>query len=174
MMGNYKFPSMDRGYMAPGGQSTFKDNDGKYYIVYHQRFDGGGENHEPRIHQMFLNEDNWFVAAPFQTSGESLSEEGHTNADICGTYYMLGHGVGINSNLIEAEASTFSTDGTFSGDKNGTFEVKEGTNYITITMDGVEYKGVIVDMTDEAGNNTRCFMAVGTNNKTIWGVHYMK
>lgn len=62
--------------MAPGGQSTFQDDDGKYYITYHQRFDDGTEYHEPRVHQMYTNEDGWFVAAPFATMGETLSERG--------------------------------------------------------------------------------------------------
>ena len=175
MMGNYKFPSMNKGYMAPGGQSTFTDKDGKRYVVYHQRFDNGSESHEPRIHQMFLNEDGWFVAAPFQTNGEALSDEGYTDSDICGTYYIVNHGVGVNANLIEAVPTVFSTDGTFTGEKyEGTFAVTEGTDFITVTIDGVSYKGVIVDMVDEAGNNTRCFTAVGSNNKTIWGVHYVR
>ncbi len=34
--------------------------------------------------------------------------------------------------------------------KSGTYEVKEGTDYITITLDGVVYKGGIMEMTDEA------------------------
>ena len=57
MMGNYTFPSLNYTYMAPGGQSTFQDDDGKYYITYHQRFDDGTEYHEPRVHQMYTNED---------------------------------------------------------------------------------------------------------------------
>ena len=28
-------------------------------------------------------------------------------------------------------------------------------------------------MTDEAGNNTMCFSAIGENNETIWGVKYL-
>ena len=56
--------------------STFQDDDGKYYITYHQRFDDGTEYHEPRVHQMYKNEDGWFIAAPFDTMGETLSEKG--------------------------------------------------------------------------------------------------
>lgn len=64
-MGNYLFPSLKTAYMAPGHNSAIKDEDGKYYLVYHQRFDNGSEYHEPRVHQMFLNQDGWFVAAAF-------------------------------------------------------------------------------------------------------------
>ncbi len=41
--------------------------------------------------------------------------------------------------------------------KSGTYEVKEGTDYITITLDGVVYKGVLMEMTDEAENPVFCF-----------------
>lgn len=37
MMGNYTFPSLTQTYMAPGGQTAFEDEDGKLYLVYHQR-----------------------------------------------------------------------------------------------------------------------------------------
>ena len=35
--------------MAPGGQTAFEDEDGKLYLVYHQRFAKTGELHEPRV-----------------------------------------------------------------------------------------------------------------------------
>ena len=38
MMGNYTFPSLTQTYMASGGQTAFEDEDGKLYLVYHQRF----------------------------------------------------------------------------------------------------------------------------------------
>ena len=42
-----------------------------------------------------------------------------------------------------------------------------------IVQDGVTYRGVILDMTDEAGNAVRCFMGVGENNQTVWAVMYL-
>lgn len=41
LLGNYIFPSMECGYKSPGHNSAFKDQNGKIYIVYHQRFEGG-------------------------------------------------------------------------------------------------------------------------------------
>ena len=35
------------------------------------------------------------------------------------------------------------------------------------------YTGVVLEMTDEAGNDTMCFSAKGDNNETIWGVKYL-
>ncbi len=172
LMGNYTLPSLNMNYMAPGGQSTFT-SDGKLYIVYHQRFDNGTEYHEPRIHQMAINAEGWPVIFPFQTNGETLSEEGYRTSDIEGTFYLLNHELDISSDVHEAEKTTFS-NGEISGAYSGTYEVEKGTNYITVTIDGVTYSGVLIQMTDEAGNNTLCFSAVGDNNESLWGVHYMQ
>lgn len=174
MMGNYTFPSLNYTYMAPGGQSTFQDDDGKYYITYHQRFDDGTEYHEPRVHQMYTNEDGWFVAAPFATMGETLSEKGYKKSDVSGTFYVVNHGTDISSKIREAEAYTFADGKVTGGEKSGTYEVKEGTDYITITLDGVVYKGVLMEMTDEAENPVFCFSAAGDNEETLWGVQYIK
>lgn len=174
MMGNYTFPSLDCTYMAPGGQSTFTGTDGGHYIVYHQRFGDGTEYHEPRVHQMFLNVDGWYVAAPFATMGETLSAEGYQQTDVTGTFYLVDHGTDISSKVHEAEAYTFS-DGTITGaDVTGTYSVTEGTDDITITLDGKTYQGVLIEMEDEAGNPVLCFSAAGTSNESIWGVKYLK
>ena len=54
----------------------------------------------------------------------------------------------------------------------GTYEVTDGTNYITMNIGETFYKGVMISMQDEAGNNTFCISAVGDNNHSIWGIHY--
>ena len=174
MMGNYTLPSLDVSYMAPGGQSAFTDIDGKMYVVYHQRFDDGTEGHEPRVHQLFVNENGWLVAAPFAASGETLSEKGYRQKDLTGTYYILNHGPGINAKVKKGKEVTLHADGNIDGSLEGSFSVEDGSNYVTVTEDGVDYKGVIIEMDDEARNPVLCFSAVGDNNETIWGVHYLK
>lgn len=174
MIGNYTLPSLDVTYMAPGGQSSFVDKDGKMYMVYHQRFDEGQEYHQPRIHQLFVTEDNWLAMAPFETSGETLSAEGYTTKDICGNFYMINNGLDVSSSKRKVKKATFATDGSFQGEFTGTFAVKEGTNDISFVMDGIIYNGKLIAMKDEAGNDTLCFTAVGENNKTLWGVHYIQ
>jgi len=176
MMGNYNFPSLAWTYMAPGHNSAFIDDDGKMYVVYHQRFDNNTEFHEPRVHQMFRNEENWLVAAPFATMGETLPEEGYEKELLNGTYYMVNHGTDIGSTIHEAAKVELDTSsGTLSGKMSGTFELKEGTPYVTFKSGDDEYKGVFIRMEDEAGNDVMCFTAAGSNNnKTIWGVHYYK
>ncbi|MCI2050033.1 MAG: glycoside hydrolase family 43 protein [Lachnospiraceae bacterium] len=173
MMGNYTFPDMMDTYMAPGGQSAFIDSEsGKMYVVYHQRFKNGTEFHEPRVHQLFANKEGWLVAAPFATSGETLNEKGYTAKYAAGTYYLVDHGTDISRKVHKCETVTLAADGTVSGDESGTWALEKGTPYVTITYGGNTFSGVMVEMTDESGNDTMCLTAAGTNNETVWGVHY--
>lgn len=50
VMGNYKFSSLNRAYMACGHNSVLRDDDGQWYLFYHARFDDGSEYHEVRVH----------------------------------------------------------------------------------------------------------------------------
>ena len=59
------------------------------------------------------------------------------------------------------------------GNFNGSYELEEGTSYMNMVLDDITYSGVVIDMTDEAGNMVRCFMAVGGNNQTVWAVMYI-
>ena len=177
MMGNYTFPSLVYTYMAPGHNSAFVDEDGKMYVVYHQRFKNGTEAHEPRVHQLFRTKSDWLVAAPFATSGETLNEKGYKEKEILGTYYYVNHETDISREVHDYEAITFEEGGKIldaEGKEKGSFELESGTPYVTITLDGQKYEGVMVEMVEEDGNQTMCFTAAGTNNETIWGVHYFK
>lgn len=80
--------------VAQGHNSAFIDDDGKMYLVYHTRFQsdtGIIETHYVRVHQLFLNEDDWLVAAPYEYTGETLSPEGYTMEDMAGTYEFVYH-----------------------------------------------------------------------------------
>ena len=56
----------------------------------------------------------------------------------------------------------------------GSYELEEGTNYIDVRLGDAQFKGVLVDMPDEAGNPTRCLTAVSDNNHALWGVRYLE
>jgi len=173
LMGNYTLPNLNAAYMAPGGQSAYTDEDGKKYVVYHQRFDMGTEYHEPRVHQYFINEEGWPVVAPHATSGESLSENGYDTAALSGTFYLLNHGSAVDAVVNEPLEAHFA-DGVITGDVSGTYTVTEGTNFAQITIDGVTYKGVLVEMMDDTNNATFNFTGIGSNNQSLWGVHYIE
>lgn len=172
LTGNYKLPSLDKAYMATGHNSALIDDDGKMYLVYHTRFNDGGEGHSPRVHQMIVNEDGWPCELPYQTQGETVSENGYEQSEIVGRYFVTNQGTDISSEIANPVILYLNADGTVVGrDSEGTWEAKDGTYYMNITIDGEEYKGVFCQMKDEAGTDVMTFSAVGSN-KSVWGVSY--
>lgn len=173
MAGNYDFPSLDTAYMAPGGQSVFFDEAGDPYMVYHQRFDSGTEYHEPRVHRMYLTEDDWYVMSPFAYTGEESVVNTTDAKAFSGTYYVVNHETDVSNVIHRAEEMTFGTDGSISGASEGSFAVSDD-GVLTVTIADVTYNGVVIRMQDEAGNPVQAFMVTGNNNETLWGVKYLK
>ena len=172
LTGNYKLPSLDKAYMATGHNSALIDDDGKMYLVYHTRFNDGGEGHSPRVHQMLVNEDGWPCELPYQTQGETVSETGYEQSEIIGRYFVINQGTDISKDIANPSILYLNADGTVVGrESEGTWEKKDGTCYMNITIDGEEYKGVFCQMKDEAGTDVMTFSAVGSN-KSVWGVSY--
>lgn len=177
LIGNYIFPSMECGYKSPGHNSAFIDQDGKIYIVYHQRFDMDSEVHEPRVHQLFRTKNGWLTAAPFATEGEMLCPKSYHEAEICGTYYMIEHGLDISSKVRKPVKAEFARGGEiFSGETEGKVLGQyrlEDESRISITIGEVTYESIIVQLNDEAGNPTMCMTGVGSN-QSIWAVRYLQ
>lgn len=171
LSGNYYLPGCKYAYMATGGQSAFQDTDGKQYVCYHSRFDHGDEYHEPCVKQVFLNEEGWPVLAPYTTKGETIAEEGYPKEELTGTYFFINQGKKINADIAQAELVILQEDGTVSGAISGTWEMKAGTCYMTLSYDDVVYSGVFCRMKDEAGTDVMTFTAVG-DNQSVWGVKY--
>lgn len=94
IFGSYDMYGLDQIQVAQGHNSAFVDDDGKIYLVYHTRFQsntGTVEMHQVRVHQMFVNEDGWLVAAPYEYTGETISPEGYAKEDMVGTYEFIYH-----------------------------------------------------------------------------------
>lgn len=190
LMSNYKWSCMDKAQLSQGHNSFLSDEDGHYYVIYHTRFDDGvyenngnqynNEIHEVRVHQMFLNEDGWFVAAPYEYRGEQISEEGYTNKEVIGEYELLVHaldqpymdGATIGGYTYEVPVNiVLNQDGTVTGGVTGTWEMKENSPYMQFTYEGVTYKGVFVEQYQESkeAKKVMTFTALGDNNTCIWG-----
>lgn len=179
LSGNYNLPSLTCAYMATGHNSAFIDEDGKMYVVYHTRFDEGTEYHEPRVKQMFLNEEGWPVILPYATDGETISDTGYDTSKLVGTYYFINQGMKIDSAIAEPTLIELKEDGTVTGtDENGdsfegTWSVTEGTAYMKFSYNDIDYSGVFCEQNDEAGTPVMVFTAAG-KNRSIWGVKYVK
>lgn len=172
LTGNYKLPSIEKAYMATGHNSAFIDDDGKMYLVYHTRFNDGGEGHSPRVHQMLINEDGWPCELPYQTQGETVTESGYDNSEVVGRYFVINQGTDISSDIANPSILYLNADGSVVGrEVTGTWEAKDGSYYMNITIGEEEYKGVFCQMKDEAGTEVMTFSAVGSN-KSVWGVSY--
>lgn len=173
LSGNYKLPSLSKAYMATGHNSAFIDEDGKMYVVYHTRFNDGGEGHSPRVHQMLLNQEGWPCMLPYQTQGETVNETGYTTEEIAGRFFVINQGTDISSDIANPIIVYLNDDGTLDGrEVSGTWEAADGTYYMNITIDGESFSGVFCEMEDEAGASVMTFSAVGSN-ESLWGVKYL-
>lgn len=189
LVGNYVFPGMEYGYKSPGHNSAFLDKDGKIYMVYHQRFDTDTEMHEPRVHQLFRTKNGWLAAAPFATEGEMLCKKEYHEAEVCGVYYLLEHGLDISGKVRKPVKTLLTREGrvyklrsqeiNYFGEDSLETEKKpigsyrlEDESRISLTIGGLVYEGMIIQINDEAGNPTMCITATGSN-QSVWAVRYL-
>lgn len=176
LIGNYQFYGQP-GYRAAGHNSALITDDGKYYLIYHQRFldSSRGEGHEVRVHQQFLNEDDWLVTAVYENRNEQIQK--YTMDDVVGTYEYVNHGnAEKDGSMISTQSVELNADGTVTGDVTGTWSMADATDrdytYVTINADNATYKGVFFEQTNDNGEKTMTFTANGNNNLAIWGSKY--
>ncbi len=183
LMSNYQWSCNENSFKAQGHNSVLMDDDGKLYVIYHTKFGGLGLFHQVRVHQLIMNEDGWITAAPYEYSGESLSESGHTMEALVGDYEFLVHDLDQGYKVEWSESDTedcvgisrpvditLNSDGTFTGDVSGTWTVEKDSHYMSITYNGVTYKGAFIVQADESSAMVKkmTFTATGSN-MTVWG-----
>ena len=179
----------DWGYMATGddsersqGHNSVVTNGDQTFMVYHTRFQNrdNAEAHELRVHQLFKNSDGWLCAAPFEYTGETVTNTNIKNtqqiatADIPGNYKVLLHTLNLdhaNKQLTEPVDIELKSDGSITGDMTGSWSITEGTSYISITVGGKTYKGVMIEQTMEPmTQKVAAFTAMTTSDgNTLWG-----
>ena len=161
LFGGYKWDPMSGAEIAQGHNSAFTDKEGRSFVVYHSRFTNKGEGHEVRVHQLFLNDEGWIMAAPFEFDGETITNNdiatkaSIADTEIAGDYQFLRHEYGQNTEAKAYETPInirLNADGTISGAENGTWERTAGTDYIALTIDDVVYRGVLVRQTIDYTN----------------------
>ena len=169
------------GERAQGHNSIIAAKDGRTYLVYHSRFQNGGEGHEVRVHQVFQNQNGWLVAAPFEYTGEKVTSadiattQQVATPNIAGTYQLLVHKYGLKHTDLEQvtpEEIILHADGTISGSRTGTWSIaEEGTSYVNIKLGTTVYRGVMVEQTMEPSQTkkTVSFTALANSGVTVWG-----
>jgi arabinan endo-1,5-alpha-L-arabinosidase len=172
LMGNFQWLKEDGeaglGYVSPGHNSAHYDEEsGKYYLIFHTRFPNAGEVHSVRVHQMFMNRDDWPVAAPHRYAGETIGDYG--KKEVAGSYMLVNHGKEISNEIKQSSAVTLEEDGAITGAVTGTWELTEG-NAATITLDGVKHSGVFVRQWDvQAASKVMAFTVLSADGTAVWG-----
>ncbi|ABQ46657.1 glycoside hydrolase, family 43 [Thermotoga petrophila RKU-1] len=160
------------GYVSPGHNSAYYDPEtGKYFIFFHTRFPGRGETYQLRVHQLFLNEDGWFVMAPFPYGGETVSKL--PNEEIVGEYQFINHGKEITDKIKQPVRIKLNSDGSITGAVEGRWERKE--HYITLKIiEGnttVIYKGVLLKQWHYSEKKwVTVFTALSNQGVSVWGI----
>ena len=161
LFGGYKWNTMSGAEIAQGHNSAFNDKQGRSFVVYHSRFSNQGEGHQVRVHQLFLNDEGWIMAAPFEFDGETITNNdiatkaSIADSEIAGDYQFMRHEYGQDTENKAYETPVnirLNADGTITGAEKGTWERTAGTDYIHLTINGVVYRGVLVRQTIDYTN----------------------
>lgn len=177
LMGGYKWQLMPHAEIAQGHNSAMTDHLGRSFVVYHTRSTIGHEGHEVRVHQLFLNQDGWIMAAPFEFSGETItnddiaSKASIDDSEIAGNYQFMRHEYNQNTANLAYETPVdieLTTDGKIKGGATGTWTRTAGTDFISLTISGVTYKGVLVRQTIDYSNiKALCISACSSSSGSI-------
>ena len=167
------------GECAQGHNSVIAAKDGRTYLVYHTKFNDGTYGHLVRVHQLFLNENGWLVAAPFEYNGEEQTDEQNATTQLFersqmpGKWQLLVHKYGLNHEKMEEVLPVeieLLDDGTITGEAKGKWELVNGTTYIHITINSVPYYGVLTEQQMEPTSiKALCFTALSSTGVPVWG-----
>jgi len=176
IMGSYRFARLEgessqrsTGFLSPGHNSVYHDSAGnRFFLIYHQRFADRGEYHEVRVCEMFLNEDGWFVAAPFRYAGNAIGT--FSRDTIPGTWKLINHGRENNTVPVESAAYSFLGNGRITGPHTGSWELGSDGRTARITIDNILYKGIFLRCYDEDSDQwVQAFTALSAEGIALWG-----
>ena len=174
---NYKWDTMKYAEVAQGHNSATTDDKGRSMVVFHTRTNDGTEGHTVRTHQLWLNEDKWIVASPYEINDEEIQTQDtietrtYSATEMAGSWQMLRHTYCLNT-ASKAYNKPFNIELTADGKATsegytGTWAMTEGTSYITVTLNNVEYKGVVVrQVIDNTKIPALCIAALSSTSGT--------
>ena len=173
LAGNY-FAGGSEGIAAIGHGSVV-EKEGEFFSVSHsRRSDGMGGVASPHslwTAKLLFNEEGWPVLTPCRYTGEEARV--FKAADIAGAYSVLFFDNTTTADFVQPSTYEFSRNGkiTRDGRKAGSFKVT-GDNYITLKIDGLEFKGAIADCWNTYTNDSGaiCISAVSDSAVMLWGI----
>jgi arabinan endo-1,5-alpha-L-arabinosidase len=161
LMGGFEFaadvgdPTPSRGYLSPGHNSAYYDEDtGRHLLITHTRFPNRGQGHAIRVHELFVNENDWLVVSPHRYA--PLDGDNTVGRDdVVGVYRFINHEKDINRQAKRNLYISLNADRTISGDLDGTYRLSfTGGNEITLTLDGIGvFSGVMAWQWDSMTEN---------------------
>lgn len=183
LMGNYLFKRLvgdpgtgiGTGAVSPGHNSVYYDERSKRtFLIFHSRFPQRGEEHEIRVHELYMNQDGWPVSAPYRYAGEEAKEAKKiTPKDAAGDYKLIQHGKDISSVVKESVPIELHKNGKVTGAAEGAWKIS-GKRDVTLTLDGKRYKGVMTPQWDpEAKRQTMTFTALSADGTAVWGARQL-
>ncbi len=184
LLGNIQFltapgdkTTTSTGYVCPGHNSAYHDAaSGKYFLFFHTRFPSTtnppNQGHQVRVHQLYLNTDGWFVAAPHRYAGETLAPT--VRASLLGDFKVIVQGKAMPKTTTSGTTATipinnsavvvFHDDGTITGTHTGTWTLS-GNHDATIVLGGVTYNGVYSTQWDNDNKAwVPCFSALSSGS----------
>ncbi|MFU0827622.1 MAG: GH43-C domain-containing protein [Lachnoclostridium sp.] len=176
LMGNFRFDWVEgeknkirRGYVSPGHNSTYyNENTHEFFLIFHTRFEGKGETHQVRVHQMYMNENGWPVVLPYRYTGETFGT--YKEEDVAGIYKYINHGNSISADVTVSKLIELKSDHTIIGAVTGNWQLKGDGKTIEITIGDEAYSGVVTKQWDEQGEkNVMVFSALSEKGIAIWG-----
>ena len=182
LMGGFNFVSETGdvaegwGYLSPGHNSVYYDaNTKKYFLVTHTRFPNRGEEHSVRVHELFLNADNWFVASPQRyvpIEGMNVVDA----IDLVGDYRFISHELDSNTTGHNSVYITLNEDRTITGEVRGYYRLSDSDNKrITLVLGSDTYEGVMAWQWDNAARKlVPTFTALSSKGAAAWGAQLEK
>lgn len=175
LMGNHQFTALTGettapGYVSPGHNSAWYDETKKqYFLIFHSRFPGRGEQHEVRVHQMFINSEGWPVVAPLRYAPPADSSV--AASAVAGTYQLIDHGKDISATVKTASTVTLTADGKVSGSQTGSW-VLEANQQLKLVLDGAgQFDGVVSKQWHQGRSNWAVtFSVLSDQGRSLWAV----
>ena len=169
LMGGLQFNS-GYGYLSPGHQSAvYNDETNQSFLIFHTRFPNSGEYHSVRVHEMFINDNDWLVVAPQRYA--ALNGENKVDYfDMQGTYQLINHQKDINTSAKSSVTVYLNADGSVSGQYSGSWWIQSG-NKFQITLNGMgTFDGIASWQFNSSSQQlVTTFTALSSDGTAVWG-----